>query len=195
MRILLIEPDEITLQATELMLKSVDFQVYPVNLGEDGLDLAKTYPYDIIVTETALPDLGSGASIVARLRNSKVTTPILVLSSHDKIHDRIHTLNVGADGFLSKVNLDREELVANVLAIVRRSKGYAASIITIGELAINLTTQSVTHGGAYIHLTIKEYKMLEALALRQGNVVTKEMLLDHLYGGMDERRVLMQDTP
>jgi len=184
MRVLLIEDDSATAQSIELMLKSESFNVYTTDLGEEGVDLGKLYDYDIIVLDLNLPDM-SGYEVLRTLRVSKVRTPVLVLSGLSGIEDKIKGLGFGADDYMTKP-FHKDELVARIHAIVRRSKGHAQSVIQVGDLAVNLDTKNVEINGQRVHLTGKEYKMLELLSLRQGKALSKEQFLNHLYGGTDE---------
>jgi two-component system, cell cycle response regulator CtrA len=184
MRVLLIEDDCATAQSIELMLKSEGFNVYTTDLGEEGIDLGKVYDYDIIVLDLNLPDM-SGFEVLRSLRVSKVKTSILILSGLVGIEDKVSGLGFGADDYMTKP-FHGDELVARIHAIVRRSKGHAQSVIQTGDLVVNLDTKTVEVNGVRVHLTAKEYQMLELLSLRKGTTMTKEMFLNHLYGGIDE---------
>ena len=192
MRVLLIEDDSATAQSIELMLKSESFNVYTTDLGEEGVDLGKLYDYDIILLDLNLPDM-SGFEVLRSLRVSKVKTPILILSGLAGIEDKVKGLGFGADDYMTKP-FHKDELVARIHAIVRRSKGHAQSVINTGDLVVNLDTKTVEVGGQRVHLTGKEYQMLELLSLRKGTTLTKEMFLNHLYGGMDEPELKIIDV-
>lgn len=192
MRVLLIEDDMAMSRGIETMLSSDGFNVYATDLGEEGLDLGKLYDYDIILLDLNLPDM-HGYDVLKKLRLSKVSTPVLILSSMMDVGDIVKGLGFGADDYLTKP-FKREELVARVHAIVRRSKGHAQSIIRTGKLVVNLDTKSVEVDAQRIHLTGKEYAMLELLSLRKGTTLTKEMFLNHLYGGMDEPELKIIDV-
>ena len=192
MRVLLIEDDTPTAQSIELMLKSESFNIYTTDLGEEGIDLGKIYDYDIILLDLNLPDM-SGFDVLRKLRISKVKTPILILSGLAGIEDKIKGLGFGADDYMTKP-FHKDELVARIHAIVRRSKGHAQSVINIDDLCLSLDSKTVDVNGARVHLTGKEYQILEILALRKGNTLTKEMLLSHLYGGMDEPEMKIIDV-
>src|SRR5277367_4026684 len=168
MRVLLIEDDTATAQSIELMLKSENFNVYVTDLGEEGIDLGKLYDYDIILLDLNLPDMAG-------------------------IEDKVKGLGHGADDYLTKP-FHKDELVARIHAIVRRSKGHAQSVIITGDLTVNLDQKTVEVDGARVHLTGKEYQMLELLSLRKGTTLTKEMFLNHLYGGMDEPELKIIDV-
>ena len=192
MRVLLIEDDSATAQSIELMLKSENFNVYTTDLGEEGIDLGKLYDYDIILLDLNLPDM-SGYEVLRTLRVAKVKTPILILSGLAGIEDKVKGLGFGADDYLTKP-FHKDELVARIHAIVRRSKGHAQSVITTGDLIVNLDQKTVEVSGSRVHLTGKEYQMLELLSLRKGTTLTKEMFLNHLYGGMDEPELKIIDV-
>jgi two-component system cell cycle response regulator CtrA len=183
-RVLLVEDDSSTAQSIELMLKSKSFNVYTTDLGEEGIDVGKLYDYDIILLDLNLPDM-SGFEVLRSLRGSKVETPILILSGVGGIEDKVKGFGLGADGYMTKP-FDRDELVARIHAIVRRSKGHAQSVIQTGDLVVNLSTKMVEVNGVPVYMTAKEYKMLELFSLRKGMTLTKDMFLNHLYGGMDE---------
>jgi two-component system, cell cycle response regulator CtrA len=184
MRILLIEDDSAMAQSIELMLKSESFNVYTTDLGEEGIDLGKIYDYDIILLDLNLPDM-SGFEVLRSLRISKVKAPILILSGLAGIEDKVRGLGFGADDYMTKP-FHKDELTARIHAIVRRSRGHARSVIQTGDLIVDLDTKKVEVNGTRVHLTDKEYKMLELLSLRKGTTLTKETFLNHLYGGMDE---------
>jgi len=184
MRVLLVEDDSATAQSVELMLKSEGFNVYTTELGEEGVDLGKLYDYDIILLDLNLPDM-SGFEVLRSLRVSKVKTSVLILSGLAGIGDKVKGLGFGADDYITKP-FHKNELVARIHAIVRRSKGHAQSVIQTGELVVNLDTKTVEINARPVYLTGKEYQMLELLSLRKGTPISKEMFLNHLYGGMDE---------
>src|SRR3984957_15330203 len=192
MRVLLIEDDPTIAQSIELMLKSERFNVYTTDLGEEGIDLGKLYDYDIILLDLNLPDM-SGYKVLRSLRVSKVKTPILILSGLGGIEDKVRGLGFGADDYMTKP-FHKDELVARIHAIVRRSKGHAQSVINTGDLCVNLDTKTVEVNSARVHLPGKEYQMLELLSLRKGTTLTKEMFLNHLYGGMDEPELKIIDV-
>ena len=192
MRVLLIEDEPTTAKAIELMLTTEGFNVYSTDLGEEGLDLGKLYDYDIILLDLNLPDM-NGHEVLRQLRMARVDTPILILSGADDTDNKIKGFGFGADDYLTKP-FHREELVARIHAVVRRSKGHSQSIIRTGKLAVNLDAKTVEVDSARVHLTGKEYAMLELLSLRKGTTLTKEMFLNHLYGGMDEPELKIIDV-
>jgi two-component system cell cycle response regulator CtrA len=192
MRVLLIEDDSATAQSIELMLKSESLNVYTTDLGEEGIDLGKIYDYDIILLDLNLPDM-SGFEVLRKLRVSKVKSPVLILSGFASIEDKIKGLGFGADDYMTKP-FHKDELVARIHAIVRRSKGHAQSVINTGDLCVNLDAKTVEINSARVYLTGKEYQMLELLALRKGTTLTKEMFLSQMYGGMDEPEMKIIDV-
>ena len=192
MRVLLVEDDPTTSRSIELMLTHANLNVYCTDLGEDGIDLAKLYDYDLILLDINLPDM-SGHEVLRQLRLSRVDTPILILSGSDDTENKIKGFGFGADDYLTKP-FHREELVARIHAIIRRSKGHSQSVIRTGLVNVNLDAKTVDVAGASVHLTGKEYQMLELLSLRKGTTLTKEMFLNHLYGGMDEPELKIIDV-
>ena len=192
MRVLLIEDDSATAQSIELMLLSEGFNVFATDMGEEGVDLGKIYDYDIILLDLGLPDI-SGYEVLRQLRVNKIKTPILIRSGMGGIDDKVRGLGFGADDYMTKP-FHKDELVARIHAIVRRSKGHAQSVIHTGGLTVNLDTKTVDVEGERVHLTGKEYQMIELLSLRKGTTLTKEMFLNHLYGGIDEPELKIIDV-
>ena len=192
MRVLLIEDDLTMAQTVELMLKSEGMVVDSTDLGEDGIDIAKLYDYDIVVLDLGLPDM-DGLEVLRRLRNARVTTPVLILSGEDAPESKVRGLGDGADDYLTKP-FDKSELIARIHAIVRRSKGHSDSVIRTGRLAVNLAARTVQVDDRPLHLTGKEYGIIELLSLRKGTTLTKEMFLNHLYGGIDEPELKIVDV-
>ena len=184
MRVLLIEDDRATARSIELMLTSESFNLFTTDLGEEGVDLGKVYDYDIILLDLNLPDM-SGFQVLRTLRVSKVRTPVLILSGLANTENKVAALGFGADDFMPKP-FHKDELVARIRAIVRRSNGHAQSLVNVGDLCVNLDAKTVRIDGVHVHLTRKEYQILELLTLRKGTTVTKSMFLNNLYGGIDE---------
>jgi two-component system cell cycle response regulator CtrA len=192
MRILLVEDDPTTSRSIELMLTHANLNVYCTDMGEDGIDLAKLYDYDLILLDLNLPDM-SGHEVLRQVRQARVETPILILSGADDTENKLKGFGFGADDYLTKP-FHREELVARIHAIIRRSKGHSQSMIKTGRVSVNLDAKTVDVEGKSVHLTGKEYQMLELLSLRKGTTLTKEMFLNHLYGGMDEPELKIIDV-
>ena len=189
---MLIEDDNSTAQSIELMLKSESFNVFTTELAAEGSDLGKLYDYEIILLDLNLPDM-SGFEVLRTLRIAKIKTPILILSGIGGIEDKVKGLGFGVDDYMTKP-FHKDELVARIHAIVRRSQGHAQSVVQTGDLTVNLDQKTVEIDGARVHLTGKEYQMLELLCLRKGTTLTKEMFLNQLYGGMDEPEIKIIDV-
>ena len=192
MRILLVDDDSAMAHGISSILSSEGYVCDTTDLGEDGLEIGKLYDYDIIVLDLMLPDM-DGYEVLRRLRAARVKTPILILSGLSEPDQKIKGLGFGADDYLTKP-FDKRELVARIQAIVRRAKGHAHSVIRTGKLVVNLDNRTVDVDGSPIHLTSKEYGILELLSLRKGTTLTKEMFLNHLYGGMDEPELKIIDV-
>ncbi|MCZ6604508.1 MAG: response regulator transcription factor [Alphaproteobacteria bacterium] len=192
MRVLLVEDDSATARSIQLMLKSEDYVCDTTDLGEDGLEIGKLYDYDIIILDLMLPDI-DGFEVLTRLRAARVDTPVLILSGLSDADDKIRGLSGGADDYLTKP-FDKRELIARIQAIVRRSKGHSDSVIETGKMKVNLDARTTEVGGKLVHLTGKEYGILELLSLRKGTTLTKEMFLNHLYGGLEEPELKIIDV-
>ncbi|WJS85630.1 response regulator transcription factor CtrA [Paracoccus sp. TOH] len=192
MRILLVEDDPTTARSIELMLTHANYNVYRTDMGEEGIDLAKLYDYDLILLDLDLPDM-HGMEVLRQIRMSRVDTPILILTGSDDTESKLRGFGFGADDYMTKP-FNRDELIARIQAIIRRSKGHSQSVIRTGEMVVNLDARSVEVGGRPVNLTGKEYQILELLSLRKGTTLTKEMFLNHLYGGMDEPELKIIDV-
>lgn len=192
MRVLLVEDDKSMARSIELMLTRDGFVVDSTDLGENGLEIGKLYDYDIILLDLMLPDI-DGYEVLRRLRASKVETPILILSGLSEPDNKVKGLGFGADDYLTKP-FNKKELIARIHAIVRRWHGHSESAIRTGDLVLNLNSRTVEVKGQPIHLTGKEYGILELLSLRKDTTLTKEMFLNHLYGGMDEPELKIIDV-
>src|SRR5579863_5141329 len=192
MRVLLVEDDAATAAGIEMMLRKESFVCDTTDLGEDGLEIGKLYDYDIILLDLMLPDI-DGYEVLRRLRAARVRTPILILSGLAELDHKIKGLGFGADDFVTKP-FDRRELIARIQAIVRRSKGHSESRIRTGRIVVNLESRVAEVDDRPLNLTGKEYGILELLSLRKGTTLTKEMFLNHLYGGMDEPELKIIDV-
>jgi two-component system cell cycle response regulator CtrA len=192
MRVLLVEEDLIAARGIALMLKAAGAVVDQTDSGEDALELLRHYEYDIVLLDLALPDI-EGFEVVRRMRIARNDTPVLVLSGLTMPQARVKALSLGADDFITKP-YDKAELLARMQAIVRRSKGFSLPTVRLGRLELNLDSREVLVDGRDVHLTGKEYSILELLVLRKGMVLTKEAFLNDLYGGMDEPEVKIIDV-
>jgi len=192
MRVLMIEDDPGTAKSIELMLTHANLNVYGTDMGEEGIDLARIYDYDLILLDLDLPDM-TGHEVLRQLRLARIETPILILSGSDDTESKLKGFGFGADDYLTKP-FHRDELVARIHAIIRRSKGHAQSVINTGKVCVNLDAKTVEVENQVVNLTGKEYQMFELLSLRKGTTLTKEMFLNHLYGGMDEPELKIIDV-
>jgi two-component system, cell cycle response regulator CtrA len=192
MRVLLIDDEPVTAKAVELMLMADKLTVDTTDLGEDGLDLGKLYDYDIILLDLNLPDM-HGYDVLKKLRAAKVQTPVMILSGISELDSKVRAFGFGADDYVTKP-YHKDELIARIHAVIRRSKGHSQAVIHTGKLAVNLDSKTVEADGKRIHLTGKEYGVLELLSLRKGTTLTKEMFLNHLYGGLDEPELKIIDV-
>ncbi len=192
MRVLLIEDDHDTAKVIELALAAEGIICDITELGEDGLVTSKFNEYDLIILDLKLPDM-SGYEVLKNLRDHNFDVPVLILSGLCDFEEKIKGLTSGADDYLTKPFYTKE-LIARLKAIIRRSKGHAKSLIKIANLAINLNTHTTTIDSRPVHLTNKEQSVLELMALKKGNVISKESFLNHLYNGMDEPELKIIDV-
>jgi two-component system cell cycle response regulator CtrA len=192
MRVLLVEDDPSTARSIELALATEGIICDTAALGQEGLEIGQLYDYDIIILDMMLPDI-DGFEVLRRFRAGRVKTPILILSGLSGSEQKIRGLGIGADDYVTKP-FNRGELIARIQAVVRRSKGHSESLIRTGSLVVNIDERTVELSGKPLHLTSKEYGILELLSLRKGTALTKEMFLNHLYGGIDEPELKIIDV-
>jgi two-component system cell cycle response regulator CtrA len=192
MRILLVEDDRALTHGLTAVLRSASMVVDAVENGEEALEYCRLYDFDMVLVDLTLPDM-EGYDVVRRMRAARIATPVLMLSETASAQAKIKGFSAGADDVITKP-FDAQELVARIQAVVRRAKGFSQSNLTVGELTLNLGSREATVSGTPVHLTGKEYAILELLMLRKGMVMTKEAFLNHLYGGMDEPEVKIIDV-
>ena len=192
MRVLLVQNELATARSVMQVLKANGGIVDHIDTGEEALELVRHYDYDIVLLDLMLPDM-DGYEVVRRMRSNRIEAPVIVMSGLTRPQDKVKAFSVGADDFITKP-FDSTELVARMKAIVRRSKGYSQPTLRVGALQLNLESREVLVSGEPVHLTGKEYAMLELMVLRKGTVLTKEAFLNHLYGGMDEPEVKIIDV-
>ena len=192
MRVLLIEDDKSMAQNIKTILTKEGMVVDVSNFGEDGAEYSRLYDFDIIILDLILPDM-DGLEVLKKLRLEKIETPVLILSGLTAPDKKVQGFMNGADDYLTKP-FDKSELIARIKAIVRRSQGHAKSVLNVGKLEINLDSKTVSVNGEIVHLTGKEFQILELLALKQGTTLNKEQFLNHLYGGMDEPELKIIDV-
>ena len=184
MRILLIEDDPLVAASVDLMLRSEDFQLRAVASGEEGISVGRMMEHDLIILDINLPDV-SGYDVLRSLRMAQVRTPTLILSGLSSIESKVKGLAFGADDYLTKP-FHKDELLARIHAILRRSASHAHTHVRFDDLVIHLEAQRAEIGGKAVYLTKKEFQVLELMATRKGSTISKEMFLSHLYGGLDE---------
>ena len=176
MRVLLVEDDLDSSRGIALLLRSEGSVVDTIESGEEALELISYYDYDIIILDLMLPDI-EGFEVVRRMRACRLEVPVLILSALSRPQIKVKGFRLGADDFISKP-FDKMELVARAQAIIRR----------------NLESKELVIDSNLVHLTGKEYAILELLVLRKGIVLSKETFLNHLYGGMDEPEIKIIDV-
>lgn len=184
MRVLLIEDERSLSRSIQMMLERADHVVTATAFGRDGIDLAKVYDYDIILLDLGLPDI-SGHDVVRLMRMFDVATPILILTGETGQESKLRGFGLGADDYTTKP-FSHDELLARINAIVRRSKAHSSPQISCGPISIDLNKKMASVFGKELSLARKEYQVLEILVLNKGMTMSKEIFLDHLYGGMDE---------
>ena len=185
MRVLLVEDDPTTSKSIEMMLTHANLNVYTTDLGEEGIDLAKLYDYDLILLDLGLPVI-DGLSVLAGWRRAGVNTPVLVLTARATWREKVAGLRLGADDYLTKP-FQTEELLARVEALIRRSRGHFATTIPLDGMELDLGERRLTRQGAEVALTAHEFRTLAYLALNKGRVVTRAELNEHLYDTDAER--------
>lgn len=172
--------------------KKAGFSVDLARSGRNAIEMLRHYDYGIAIVDLYLPDM-DGYNIIHSLRLLKIPTPIIILSSLDQPEAKIKAFSIGADDYLTKP-FDPAELVARIQAILRRCSGFAHPLTQIGNLKLDLNSQTVTVCDQPVHLTGKEFAILELLVLRKGVAQTKETFLNHLYGGRDEPDIKIIDV-
>jgi len=185
MKVLVVEDDK---RLALLIKKGLEENSFSVDLsfdGEEGLYMAETFPYDALILDVMLP-LKDGFSVLAELRARSITLPVIMLTAHTEVQDRVKGLNIGADDYLGKP-FDFSELLARLKAAIRRGKGQPSPLIEIGDLAIDTNARTVRRGTTDLRLSSKEYNLLEYLALNCGRVISRTELLEHMYDTDSER--------
>jgi two-component system response regulator PhoP len=180
MRVLIIEDEaRLARNIAQVLNETAGFAVDICLRGTDGLHMAQTNPFDLVILDLSLPDL-DGMEILARLRGAGKRTPVLILTARDTPGDIVRGLDAGSDDYLTKP-FEMAEFVARCRALIRRAYDRPDPRLSIGELTIDTIARQVRIANRSIHLTAMEYRTLEYLALRAGQVVSKEDLLEHLY--------------
>lgn len=180
MRILLVEDSRLLQRSVGAALRKVGYAVDVTGDGKEGLWLAESNEYDSIILDLMLPGL-DGVSLLRRLRQQENNVPVLILTAKDTVDDRVRGLQLGADDYLIKP-FALEELLARVHALCRRRYGRKNVPLVIDDLQIDTVTRSATRAGQVIDLAPREFSLLEYLALRRGEVVSRGEIEAHLYG-------------
>ena len=179
MRVLLVEDDPTTSKSIEMMLTHANLNVYSTDMGEDGVDLAKLYDYDLILLDLNLPDM-TGHEVLRQIRLARITTPILILSGLDDTDSKIRGFGFGADDYLTKP-FAFSELLARIRVLLRRGKAEVQTTLKIADLTLNLVSHKVKRENQEIELTGKEYSLLEYFLRNQGKVLTRTMIAEHVW--------------
>ena len=192
MRLLLACADPAAARPLRAVLQAQGWVVDPADTAEEALDFVHHYEHAAVLIADGLPDMAAHEA-VRRLRAKGVRTPAVVLSASERAGERVRAFSAGADDVVAK-GVDRDELVARLRAVTRRARGHAQNLLAIGPVGLNLDSRAVHVHGRPVRLTGKEFAILELLALRRGMVMTKEAILNHLYGGLDEPEMKIIDV-
>jgi two-component system response regulator PhoP len=179
MRILVVEDEVKLCEQIRQFFADKGFAVDTANTGRDGYYMGKEYPIDAAVIDIGLPDF-SGIELIKRLRKDKVTVPILILTARSRWQEKVEGLEAGADDYLVKP-FHYEELLARINALIRRSVGQAHPVLTHDNIELDTVAQEVSVSGVKLELTAYEYKVLEYLMFRKGEVISKSVLTAHIY--------------
>ncbi len=185
MRLLLIEDDTTLRESLAAKLTDAGFAVEQAGDGKEGLYFALEYPIDLAIIDLGLPEI-SGLDIIRQARDQGKTYPILILTARDRWQDKVDGLDAGADDYVVKP-FQFEEVSARVNALLRRSGGWASSTMTAGPVSLDMSRQELTVDDAMIELTSFEYKIIEYLMIRAGEVISKTELTERLYDQDFER--------
>lgn len=184
MNILIVEDDQLIADSIAMALEDEGHIYHITHTAEDGLNAVRENNYDAVILDINLPD-GDGFQFAKSLRRNQINTSVLVVSGRASVTDKVVALRSGTDGYLTKP-FDRQELIANLTAIIRRAHGHSDNKIVTGPIMVDLTKHEVMVGSKRLNLTSKEYQIMELLSLRKGSTLGKSHFLSHLYGGIDE---------
>ena len=179
MRVLVIEDDPQLRSNLSTLLADAGYACDIAEDGRDGLHCALEYPIDLAVIDLGLPEV-SGVSIIKKLREAGRDYPVLILTARSDWQDKVGGLEAGADDYLTKP-FNREELLARVNALLRRSKGFTEPAISIGEITLDTSAKTITVSGALLETTAYEFRLMECLMLNTGKVMSKTELIEHIY--------------
>ncbi len=185
MRLLVIEDDQTLRESLCQQLSAAGFGVEQAPDGREGLYFAAEYPIDLAIVDLGLPEV-SGIDVIKELRAKGKTYPVLILTARDRWQDKVDGLAAGADDYVVKP-FHIEEVLARVNALLRRSGGWASSVLSAGPVSLDTTRQELSVNGSVIDLTGYEYRIIEHLMMRAGEVISKTELTDRLYDQDFER--------
>jgi two-component system response regulator PhoP len=183
--VLIVEDEEALREGLRAQLTQAGFRVDAAQDGEEGLYAGREYPLDVAIIDLGLPKL-PGLELIRRLRAEKKSFPILVLTARDRWQDKVEGLQAGADDYVVKP-FHFQEVLARVQALLRRSGGWASAELTCGPIVLDTRRQTVAVDGQPVELTSFEYRILEHLMLRAGEVISKSELTERLYDQDYER--------
>jgi DNA-binding response OmpR family regulator len=190
MRILVVEDDQKIAAAIKRGLELKSYAVDVVHDGDTGLSYATDADYDVVILDRMIPGSIDGVGIVKRMRESRISTPVLMLTARGTIGDKVEGLNSGADDYLVKP-FSFDELTARIQALLRRRPEHTGTIMKVGDLELDTNSYQVHRGNAEIKLSAKEYALLEYLMHHEGQVVTKDMIINHVW---DEDAYVLPNT-
>ena len=179
MRILIIEDERKVAEMVSRGLKAERYAVDVAENGDTGWAMAHTYDYDLVILDLGLPGMG-GAEVLRRIRGRNSRVPILILTARDATACKVDSFEAGADDYLTKP-FAFAELAVRIKALLRRGSADQSSTVRVGDLEINRLTQQVSRAGQRIELTSKEYALLDYLAAHPGRVLSRTMIVEHVW--------------
>ena len=179
MRILLIEDERKVSAFVERGLIAERYAVDIAADGREGLEMSEAYPYDLIILDLMLPGM-DGSGVLQRIRRTNTNVPVLILTARDAVEDKVKLFDAGADDYLTKP-FAFAELLVRTKALLRRGPVNRASTVVLGELELDRLTQQFKRAGRRIDLTVKEYALLEYLMLNAGRVLSRNMIIEHVW--------------
>lgn len=180
MKVLIVESEKRLNNVINRYLKNEGYGVDSAFDGEEALDYLEVGSYDAIITDMRISKI-NGYQLVKNMRDNNINTPVLMLSSRDSIEDKVRGLNIGADDVIVKP-FEFEELIARIRAIVRRQYGNTSNVLSVKNISVDMSEKSIKKGNKIIELTGKEYEVFEYLMQNKGKVISKEQILEHLWG-------------